>query len=577
MTAYFLNHLQKKKKRISLFRKIIRYTFLSVFILITIFLLYVFFGISIEPPKVDQNEVTEMSVTEVDSGLYALSKGRFRRNRYGLWELYIEGAAFERGVQNGKLTKALIIKQEEAFTDEIKKMIPSENYLKFLKYFIAYFNRNLPEYIPEEYQKEIYGVSLAASMEFNYIGSNYERILNYHGAHDIGHALNDLAMVGCTSFAVRNSHSADSSLLQARNFDFYVGDKFAEDKIVAFCKPDKGHRFAMIVWGGFTGVVSGMNDKGLTLTMNAAKSDIPYKAAEPISLIAREILQYAANIDEAYTIANKRKAFVSEAFMISSAQDREIAIIEITPKATSLFRPETEFVIGPNHFQSDRFKNSKSNLKNISTSSSMYRFLRTKELLQKYPNTDYLEAATILRNTYGLHDKNIGYGNEKALNQLIAHHSVIFKPEELKMWVSSNPFQLGAYVCYDLDSVFENFPKMNRNKPIDEQKYTIPPDSFMFDGRYEQFLKYKRTRNKIKAIISESENKEYDEKLLQDIVNYNTEYFYSYELAGDYCKAFGKLKEAILFYEKALKKEISTLGEKQRIMEKLSNLTEELE
>ncbi len=58
------------------------------------------------------------------------------------------------------------------------------------------------------------------------------------------------------SFGTWNDRSKDSSLIIGRNFDFYVGDKFAEDKIVAFYKPDKGYRFMFITWAGFTGVVS---------------------------------------------------------------------------------------------------------------------------------------------------------------------------------------------------------------------------------------------------------------------------------------------------------------------------------
>ena len=104
--------------------------------------------------------------------------------------------------------------------------------------------------------------------------------------------------VGCTSFASWNKQSEDGKMIVGRNFDFYSGDEFAENKIVCFCKPKTGHKFMYITWAGFTGVVSGMNDQGLTVTINASKSDIPTSAATPVSLVAKEILQYSKNIHE---------------------------------------------------------------------------------------------------------------------------------------------------------------------------------------------------------------------------------------------------------------------------------------
>ena len=65
------------------------------------------------------------------------------------------------------------------------------------------------------------------------------------------------------------------------------------------------------------------------------------------------------------------------------------------------------------------------------------------------------KIANILRNTEGLQGKSLGYGNEKALNQLLAHHSVIFSPEERIAWVSTAPYQLGEFVAYDLKEFFK--------------------------------------------------------------------------------------------------------------------------
>ncbi len=268
----------------------------------------------INPPKVSDLSALQLQRKEPDTGLYAIKNSWFRKSNSGLYEMYVEGTPYELGTVNGKLSEELVKKQEDYFSEQINKMIPSKSYLHFLKYFIGWFNRDLPKNVTNEYKQEIYGISQSASEGYKYIGTKYSRILNYHSAHDIGHALQNMMLVGCTSFGTWGSASQDSTMIIGRNFDFWVGDNFAKNKIVEFVNPSLGYKFMSVTWGGFIGVVSGMNEKGLTVTINAAKSSIPSGSATPVSLVAREIVQYAKNIKEAIAIAQKRKMFVSESF-----------------------------------------------------------------------------------------------------------------------------------------------------------------------------------------------------------------------------------------------------------------------
>src|SRR5450432_107362 len=352
---------------------------IGLFILLGV--IYILIVSRTNPPKVTDKIALEWERTEPSPGLYAIKNNWFRKSKSGLYELYVEGRPFERGVVNGKLSKELIQLQEDYFNDQITKMIPSKFYRHFLKYVIGWFNRDLDKYVSEEDKEEIYGISLSASDKYAYIGNNYQRILNYHAAHDIGHALQNLAPVGCTSFGTWGSRSADSTLIIGRNFDFYVGDHFSENKIVSFEKPSDGFKFMYVSWGGFIGVVSGMNEKGLTVTINAAKTSIPSGSATPVSLVAREILQYAKNTAEALAIARKRKMFVSESFLVGSAAENKAIIIEKTPEQLDVYDPQKKFIVCANHFQGNDLVNSKANLEQVKESASGYRYRRVMELL----------------------------------------------------------------------------------------------------------------------------------------------------------------------------------------------------
>jgi isopenicillin-N N-acyltransferase like protein len=552
---------ERKKKWI-----LLKWFFGIIGLLILISIIYILIVSKSNPPEIKDKTALSWQRSESSPGFYTIQNNWFRKSKSGLYELYVEGQPFDRGVVNGKLSRELIQLQEDYFNDQIVRMVPSKFYRHFLKYAIGWFNRDLDKYVTEEDKEEIYGISLSASDKYAYIGNNYQRILNYHAAHDIGHALQNLALVGCTSFGTWGSRSLDSNLIIGRNFDFYVGDQFAENKIVSFEKPADGFKFMSVTWAGFIGVVSGMNEKGLTVTINAAKSEIPTGSATPVSLVAREILQYAENIDGAMRIAKKRKMFVSESFLIGSAEDGRAVIIEKTPDSIGVYDPGKNEIICANHFQSKELKNLRSNRTQIRQSASDYRYHRLKELLGAVKKNTILKTAQILRDRQGLENSDIGLGNEKAINQLIAHHSVIFEPAKKLVWVSTGPWQLGQYICYDLNKVF-SLNGLQSDHEIADTSLNLPADSFLLTKPFHQFLAYRQYRKTIQ---------DGGEVNPDSVIALNPAYYQAYQLAGNEMFRKKEYQRAIQYYREALSKEIATKTEENAIRNQISRSEEKL-
>lgn len=516
----------------------------------------------IDPPQISLTKDIEITPKKVDSTLTTFKNNWLHKNKFQLYEMYVSGDGFERGMAFGKMGKELVREQELAFTNEIQRMIPSKRYLKFLKYIVGFMNRDLADYVIKEYQDEIYGTSLAASEEFNWIGTKYSRQLNYHAAHDIGHALANMMLVGCSSFATWDEKSKDSNLLIGRNFDFYVGDEFAKNKIVAFYKPKQGHAFMSLTWPGFSGVVSGMNTEGLTVTINANKSDIPFGAATPVSLVAREILQYASTIQEAYAIASKRKMFVSESFLIGSAKDHKAVVIEKTPDTIDIYESKTSSIICTNHYQGKILGPQELNEKQKQNSASVYRHQRLTELLNGVSNNTPEQSAAILRDYKGIGNNDIGYTNEKSMNQFLAHHSIIFQPEKLLVWVSTSPWQEGSYLCYDLNKIFSN-QTPNFKLPLYDTTHTIAADRFLQSDEFKKVQRYLFIENELKL------HHAFDP---QEVISINPNYYDAYRIAGDEYLRKRKYKDAKQMYSKALTLEIATVEERNQLIEKIKHI-----
>ncbi|MEP3208050.1 MAG: C45 family peptidase [Maribacter sp.] len=525
-------------------------------------------------PDITKYDVSLPERNKVSDSTYSIGTNFLTKNKHGLWEMQVKGNPMQLGLYQGALSQELFNQQEAVFLKKIDELVPSKAYQNILRKFLAWFNRKVYLHIDEQYKTEIYGIAQYASPDYDYIAEEYPRVLYFHGAHDIGHALQDLALVGCSSFASWGKNSKDGKLLIGRNFDFYAGDDFAKNKIIAFIDPEDGHKFMSVTWGGMIGVVSGMNDQGLTVTINAGKSQFPLVAKTPVSLVTREILQYASTIAEAITIAKKREVFVSESIFVGSAKDKKAAVIEVSPKNFGVYEVPnaSNQLICSNHFQSAAYADDKKNQNHILESHSQYRYERMEELLAETEKVTPEKVVDILRNREGLAENKIGYGNEKALNQMLAHHGIVFQPEDLLVWVSSSPYQMGEFVAYDLKEVF----KARNGKPesVANSELNIAKDSFLQTEAYQNYERYRMLRDEVQKAISKETY--VGQKLLSQLTALNPDFWESHYLVGQYNLEKGYDLLALRAFREAETKEITTLSDREVVEKHIKKLSRRL-
>jgi len=399
--------------------------------------------------------------------------------REGLLVIRLKGTPFEMGYASGRLLEKQMHTLETEFLEMIHGYVPQEWKVNVLKTYVIFRNRSLSGYVPEDYRLQIYGTTLGCPDAHPELGNYYNRLLNYHAAHDISYMMIDNPLVsraGCTSFGAWGGATKDAHLITGRNFDWEAAEVFSRDRVVIMCEPDNGIPFISLAWASMAGVVSGMNRAGISVTINGAPSSLPGETATPVAMVAREVLQKAHSLEEALKILRESRVFVSTLWLIGSRADGKFIVVEKTPKAMNVRESEGEFIVSANHFQTEKLKDDSRNLRYLEEATSSPRSERMTELLHgAHGNINAPLAAEILRDRNLPGGKFVGNGHRSTLNALIATHSAIMDLTDGIFWAASPPNQLGRFVAFDVNDFDRELP--NRG---------VPGDPMLESGEYEK-------------------------------------------------------------------------------------------
>jgi hypothetical protein len=486
--------------------------------------------------------------------------------REGLPVVRLKGSPLEMGYAHGVLTKDRMQTLERDFLQMIRGYVPEDWKLNLLRNYIIYRNRRLSEYIPLDYRLQIYGTTLGCPDVHPEQGNYYNRMLNYHAAHDISYMMIDNPLVskaGCTAFAAWSSATANGHLITGRNFDWEAAETFSRDRVVILCEPDNRIPFISLAWAGMTGVISGMNRAGISVTINGAPSSLPRETATPVAIVAREVMEQAHNLDEALKIVRDAKVFVSTLWLIGSRADGKFVVVEKTPAATHLREPENGTIVCGNHFQTPGTRDDSHNQNYMAEATSVSRSERMAKLVSSHSGRINAAAAAAFLRDRDLPDGTFpGHGHRGTINALIATHATVMDLTSGIFWAASPPNQLGKFVAFDVKNFDRELPSL-----------TIAPDELLASGGLERAKQAAQAlnagRQALKAGKPESALTQADaaEKL-------NPGYYQNAQLKGQALLKLNRTHEAAAALEQALERQPAFLSEKRELQESLKRITE---
>jgi isopenicillin-N N-acyltransferase-like protein len=410
------------------------------------------------------------------------------KSQLGIHQMILTGTPFERGYNLGKLTSGLLLRQEAVLFDQLEAWIPNRIALKGFAIFCANWFRGLQNYFEPWALEEMYGVSLSAPQKYDFVADGFTRQIAYHGLHEVGQLMVDKGVgFGCTLAAV----PYQGAWIIGRNFDFEGGDIFDREKIMKWVFPDRGNSYVSVIWAGMVGVVTGVNENGLYISLNAAGSDDFSRVGTPSTLVIAKALQFSHSIDDAIEVFKTTPMFITDIFILSDTKSGRTVRIEKSPERTvveELTRP----TIVANHLVSPEFANDQTNEFRKREQTTIARYERGMHLLDTlHPENSRNEKEAISKILSIMRDKGEADGkplhlnNRSAIDSLIAAHAAIFDGARMHLFVSQGPALAGAFTGFDLKESFR------KREPVTIEG--LPADSALTESDYVRIRHSERT------------------------------------------------------------------------------------
>lgn len=243
--------------------------------------------------------------------------------REGLTLVFLEGAPYELGRQHGELLKDQVRESVGRLLGYFRSYlkIPLVRSLAVNWWLDASWAQARP-FLPEDYREELRGLADGSGVPLKEL----ERL---HSIPDRTYA--------CSGFIAWGAATAGGRLIHTRNLDWNIDAGIQRHAAVFVVRPEGKKAFVSMGWAGFIGVLTGVNEQGISIGQIGAETADRSCRGLPMTFLMRKVLEDSIGLDQAVALITDATRTVGVNYLIADAKTERGAAIETTHRMSSVF------------------------------------------------------------------------------------------------------------------------------------------------------------------------------------------------------------------------------------------------
>ena len=362
--------------------------------------------------------------------------------------LHLKGSPYEMGFQHGALAREQVRKAMARIDKLLNEAKEDVGLPRFASEFLlgSEYRLCMP-YIPERYQREMEGLADGSGVDLQKLRWML--------------VVSELTERYCSAFAVFGKATGNGKLYHGRNLDWMMDAGVQDDAALILYEPDGYVPFVSAGYFGMTGVLSGMNMEGISISQIGAITKDGSFTGVPLMVMLRRILEESKDLNTATDLITKSKRTVGYNYVVSDGKAMAARAFETCAHHCAVFtdndpKETIEYALPIENavFRADE---------------AMDQTVRSFQTCSKgYPNMPYgcesydhryKGMATDIKAHYGAIDEKVALEILKnAAMRNTNLHSVLYSSTDREIWVAHAKGKEDAYkqpyVHYDLKKLF---------------------------------------------------------------------------------------------------------------------------